>query len=394
MRLLTTNTPIPQLHVFPDTRKIPPYAILSHTWEHDEITLQELLQASFPSTTNNNIDTTAAADSSTTTTTTTPNHRLSQSIGLHGGPITPATPSSPISPVENAAVPLFARAGFLKIQRTCAVARVRDELAYAWVDTCCIDKTSSAELAEAINSMFAWYRGAAANRSSRHNTPPPPRRRNRRGASGEEDETTEEAPMESDRDRLARDLPRCRWFTRGWTLQELIAPREVVFFDREWNERGTKRELCELVSAASGVPWPLLVGKTSVEDYAVARRMSWAARRQTTRVEDRAYCLLGIFNVHLSLIYGEGEKAFARLQAAIVQSTPDLSIFAWADERPDAPLYSGVLADSPERFAMCGEVEFEVGDSAFANFSVTTRGIQSDASLLWVVLKPRWCWPR
>jgi hypothetical protein len=302
MRLLdTTPSPsgIPPMRNFIGSH-IPPYAILSHTWDQDEITLQHL----------------ASAD-----------------------------PSA-----------FQSKAGFLKIQQTCAVALARDGLAHAWVDTCCIDKTSSAELAEAINSMYAWYRDAAVCYVYLADLEP----------GGVED--------------LQRDLPRCRWWTRGWTLQELIAPREAIFFDKWWNCRGSKSQLAGLISAIMGIPEGLLRGEAQLSDFAVARRMSWAARRETTRVEDMAYCLLGIFDVNMLLIYGEGMKAFTRLQTTIIQSTADLSIFVWTDEQAPRPGYAGVLAESPRQFANCTNVELIPGDSAYLNFTLTARAIQTDDS--------------
>jgi hypothetical protein len=306
MRLLdTTPSPsgIPRMQDFIGAH-IPPYAILSHTWDQDEVTLQHL----------------TTADPQATTA-------------------------------------LRSKAGFLKVQKTCAVALARDGLAYAWVDTCCIDKTSSAELAEAINSMYAWYRDAAVCYVYLADLEP----------GGVED--------------LQRDLPRCRWWTRGWTLQELIAPREAVFFDRWWNCRGSKSELAGLISAITGIPEALLRGEAQLSDFAVARRMSWAARRETTRVEDMAYCLLGIFDVNMSLIYGEGRKAFRRLQTTIIQNTADLSVFVWTDESAPRPGFAGVLAESPRQFANCTDVELIPGDSAYLSFTLTARGIQTDASL-------------
>ncbi|EAQ90321.1 hypothetical protein CHGG_02256 [Chaetomium globosum CBS 148.51] len=302
MRLLeTAPAAVPKLHEFIGSHT-PAYAILSHTWDADEVTLQQL----------------AAAD-------------------------------------------LFALRGsarFDKIQGACALARTRDALDYVWVDTCCIDKTSSAELSEAINSMFAWYRDAAVCYVYLSDLKP-----------GEF------------RD-LFRDLPACRWFTRGWTLQELVAPRKVLFFDREWNYRGSKKELAQLLETITNIPMAVLRHEAELNHFAVARRMSWAANRETTRVEDVAYCLLGIFDVNLSLIYGEGIKAFARLQAAILQSTPDLSIFAWVDYSITRREYAGILANGPAQFAHCKEMGAAVGDLAHANFTMTTRGIQTDASLI------------
>ncbi|KAK4234578.1 heterokaryon incompatibility protein-domain-containing protein [Achaetomium macrosporum] len=312
MRLLeTSRSDIPKMHEFVGSQ-IPPYAILSHTWEDDEVTMQQLAAGEL-------------------------------NIGT-----------------------LQAKTGFRKIHRTCELARTWG-LRYAWVDTCCIDKTSSAELTEAINSMFAWYRDAwvcyVFLADLEHGTP--------------ED--------------LAVTLPKCRWFTRGWTLQELIAPREVFFYDKEWNYRGSKRMLASLLSTITGVPEALLRHDSELRDFAVARRMSWAARRKTTRLEDMAYCLLGIFDVNMSLIYGEGMKAFQRLQAAIVETTLDLSILAWTDDRKSCPPFSGVLAESPIRFAGCGNIELVHGDSAYVNlnFTITTRDYPRVVLDLFCILEGR-----
>ncbi|AEO64625.1 9df33e65-a608-457b-8d0c-f02dfb23ae30 [Thermothielavioides terrestris] len=341
MRLLETtptsaSSPVPAMREFVGAQ-IPPYAILSHTWADEEVTLQQL---------------------------------------QHGASAGPGTA---------AAMSLQARAGFRKVQQTCALARTRDGLAYAWVDTCCIDKRSSAELTEAINSMYAWYRDAAVCYVFLSDLEPSAFAAGAGGASAG-------GGSEAAADELARALPACRWFTRGWTLQELLAPREVLFFDKSWNYRGSKAGLAGLLSRITGIPEALLRGDAELGDYAVARRMSWAARRETTRVEDLAYCLLGIFDVNMSLIYGEGLKAFERLQAAIVQSTADLSIFAWTDDRNPSPMYAPMLAESPRQFAWCSSIEAAQGDSVYANFAVITRGVQTDASLLqgrWLVLDVR-----
>jgi hypothetical protein len=123
-------------------------------------------------------------------------------------------------------------------------------------------------------------------------------------------------------------LSKSRWFTRGWTLQELIAPRNVEFYSTDWQKIATKDELCGLLSSTTGIDEYILMGG-ELADVSVARRMSWASRRKTSRIEDIAYCLLGIFNVSLPLIYGEGLKAFQRLQEAIMNTTHDQSLFAW-----------------------------------------------------------------
>ncbi|KAF2400700.1 HET-domain-containing protein [Trichodelitschia bisporula] len=190
--------------------------------------------------------------------------------------------------------------GYEKIRQTCAQATL-DGLAYVWIDTCCIDKSSSAELSEAINSMFRWYAMASICYAFLEDDVPPFRQR----------------------------FLRSRYFTRGWTLQELLAPKDVIFYDRTWNRLGSKHELGELVSDVTGIDQRFLQHRAPLQAASVAARMSWASKRQTTRVEDTAYCLIGIFDVYMPLIYGEGQDAFIRLQEAILDSHHDTSLLAW-----------------------------------------------------------------
>ena len=130
-----------------------------------------------------------------------------------------------------------------------------------------------------------------------------------------------------------------RWFTRGWTLQELLAPQEVVFFNKDWVEIGTRRSSRAVIEEITGISKetlekPLCGSETCphiCRGHSVAQKMSWAALRKTTREEDRAYCLMGLFGVNMPLMYGEGgEKAFARLQQEIMRQSSDDSIFAWS----------------------------------------------------------------
>lgn len=119
-----------------------------------------------------------------------------------------------------------------------------------------------------------------------------------------------------------------RWFTRGWTLQELVAPANVEFYSKDWESLGSKSDLHALLTEITGIEERVL--RTGfLEDVSIAKRMSWAARRRTTRVEDRAYSLLGIFDVNMPLLYGEGIKAFIRLQEEIMRVSDDQSLFAW-----------------------------------------------------------------
>ena len=140
-----------------------------------------------------------------------------------------------------------------------------------------------------------------------------------------------------------------RWFSRGWTLQELLAPTHVKFFACDWRPIGSKMQLCSAVSEITGIAKSALLGKP-LNDFNVAERMSWAADRETTRTEDLAYCLLGIFGIHMSLLYGEGEQAFRRLQEVILGRTEDYTIFAWRSPVSRALINCSLLATSPNDF--------------------------------------------
>jgi hypothetical protein len=190
--------------------------------------------------------------------------------------------------------------GYGKIQ-FCGEQARRDGLKYFWVDTCCIDKSSSAELSEAINSMFRWYQKATrcyvylSDVSIR-----------KRKASDRSAECTWESAFRAS-----------KWFTRGWTLQELLAPRSVEFYSREGKSLGNKRTLEQQIHEITRVPAAAL-RENSLSQFDVEERFSWAKSRHTTRGEDKAYSLFGIFDVQMPLLYGEGEvKAFQRLREAI-----------------------------------------------------------------------------
>ncbi|KAH7082792.1 heterokaryon incompatibility protein-domain-containing protein [Paraphoma chrysanthemicola] len=193
--------------------------------------------------------------------------------------------------------------GYQKIDYTCIQA-LDDALEYAWVDTCCIDRSSSAELSEAINSMFDWYKKASVCYAY-----------------------LSDVVVE----RAASELPKSRWFTRGWTLHELLAPNQVAFFDVGWQRLGSKSGRAQLISEITKIDESALGAKGSSDlcKFSVAARMSWASRRRTTRVEDIGYSLLGIFEINMPLLYGEGTRAFVRLQEEIIRRTPDDSILAW-----------------------------------------------------------------
>lgn len=266
LRLLDTSTI--ELHEF-HSHETPPYAILSHTWGENEISYQDIMKLKYKKS-----------------------------------------------------------AGYEKVVRCCKLAASHD-LGYVWIDTCCIDKTSSAELSEAINSMCSWYGDAKVCYVylvdvclGRPYNP------------------------QSDEEIFCHS----RWFSRGWTLQELLAPRQLIFYGQDWLRIGDYSSLTSEISWATGIQryhleWPA--------QASVAAKMPWASKRQVTRIEDIAYSLLGLFGVNMPLLYGEGRQAFMRLQHEIVKEIDDESIFAWRDTSLDS---SGMFALSPAAFADCGDI--------------------------------------
>ncbi|KAF9880766.1 HET domain-containing protein [Colletotrichum karsti] len=291
MWLINVNTLKLEEHFNPDV----PYAVLSHTWGTEEVSFQEFKNS-------------------------------------------------------DEAVWSKKREGFRKIFETCRLASLLG-LHYAWVDTCCIDKTSSAELSEAINSMFQWYQSSRicfVYLADMHDT--------------------------AHSYTFYENLKACRWFTRGWTLQELIAPKMVTFYNSSWKLLGNKQTLARQLTWITGIDRAVLSNKVSLAEIPVGTRMSWAAKRQTTRLEDSAYCLLGLFEINMPLLYGEGTNAFARLQSEILQETNDLSLLAWTSDTTDPErlqLYSGVLATSPDQFVVCSNLEI-----------ISTQQLISDAEIL------------
>ena len=266
MRLLNTTPPLLAKEF--NESELPEYAILSHTWEKEEVLFSDL----------------------------------------------------PLLPNSAEANPVYA-----KILSFCDLARAQG-YRYAWVDTCCIDKTSTVELGEAINSMYRWYQKAGICHVYLRDYQP-------------------------DRD----ELKECKWFKRGWTLQELIAPCEINFYDKEWHLVGTKTQLRSRLCDITGIDERVLAG-ASPEICSIAERMSWAAGRETARQEDRAYSLLGLFDVSLPLIYGisSTRNAFIQMQEEILKHSDDQSIFAWGEGFSDQGRgHCGLLADSPDAFADC-----------------------------------------
>ncbi|KAK1832137.1 heterokaryon incompatibility protein-domain-containing protein [Podospora conica] len=293
MRLLKTAPGRPEFQDFLGD-EIPLYAILSHTWGRDEVSYQEALQYDI--------------------------ERLSTA------------------------------AGFKKIDETRAVAALHG-FGWVWIDTCCIDKTSSAELSEAINSMYLWYQQSAICYAYLSDV--------------------EEGGDES--------FAASRWFTRGWTLQELIAPEALIFFDKAWKEIGTKALLSQRISAITGISQDILKGLVGPDDSSIAQRMSWASQRETTRVEDMAYCLMGLFGVNMPMLYGEGKRAFLRLQEEIIKTSNDHSIFAWK-----SPGFHpcNFLAESPSCFADSNDIVPTPNAHAVGDIIINNKGIHLDVETI------------
>lgn len=188
------------------------------------------------------------------------------------------------------------KAGWKKIQ-FCAKQAAADGLQYFWMDTCCIDKKNAVELSAAINSMFRWYQNAARCYVYLSDVP----KANKVDDEGEWKET----------------FSTSRWFTRGWTLQELIAPRLVDFFDSEGERLGDKFSLVSDLYRITGIAKNALRGD-ALSNFSIAERRSWAKHRNTTIEEDEAYCLIGIFDISMALIYGETrDQAFWRLEEEV-----------------------------------------------------------------------------
>jgi hypothetical protein len=249
------------------------------------------------------------------------------------------------------------RAGYSKIKNLCDLAR-KQGFTYAWVDTCCIDKSSSAELSEAINSMYQWYQKSAVCYVYLFDVPVI--------ADGLGAEQFRKAFWES------------VWWTRGWTLQELIAPSEVEFYDSAWQYMGNKSTLKANIVSITGIDEAMLEG-ASPESFSLAKRMSWAAKRTTTRVEDMAYSLLGIFSVNMPMLYGEGDRAFLRLQEEIMKQSDDHSLFAWSSTDENS---RGLLARSPLDFQSCNKIVPSEVRWIQSPYSITNLGLSIDLPMV------------
>ncbi|KAI1362945.1 heterokaryon incompatibility protein-domain-containing protein [Xylaria arbuscula] len=249
------------------------------------------------------------------------------------------------------------KAGYAKIIGACNQAKA-DRLAYLWCDTNCIDKSSSAELTEAINSMYAWYRDSVVCYAYLADV-----------------RVFDTAGMGTE------EFRKSRWFTRGWTLQELIAPKEVRFFNVNWKHIGNRQGLGNIICEVTHIHRCALGNRDTISDYSIAQRMSWAAGRKTSRQEDIAYCLLGIFDINMPLLYGEGPKAFTRLQEEIIKVSVDQSIFAWDLLDGQRRTSVGILALSPDEFASCGAIVRDMNVAPWP-YTTTNLGVSIDLPMI------------
>lgn len=194
----------------------------------------------------------------------------------------------------------LSKAGYSKIQ-FCAQQAHRDGLRYFWIDACCIDKANFIELQHAINSVFGYFRGAARCYVLLSDVPSYNRK-----TDSEDGELS-----------CMRAFRYSRWFTRAWTLQELLAPHNLIFFSRNGEELGSRADLREIIHQITNIPIPALDG-IHLDYFSVEERLSWAHKRNATRPEDHVYSLLGLFGVFMPPMYGEGrDNAFKRLRREI-----------------------------------------------------------------------------
>jgi len=235
---------------------------------------------------------------------------------------------------------------------------------FVWIDTCCIDKTSNAELSEAINSMFRWYYNALVCLVY-----------------------LADVPTNLDLDEMESKVRESNWFERGWTLQELLAPQVVKFFNRGWGFEFNKIEKSDLIEEITRIDVRVLRNRYMLNETCTAKKMSWAASRTTTRKEDLAYCLLGIFDVNMPLLYGEGDKAFIRLQEEIIRQSGDLSIFAWGYDASMANGIHEIFAPSPAFFIGCSKLFRHRAPSGSSRAVITMNNITLSVRLSY--LRPK-----
>jgi hypothetical protein len=320
MRLIDTKTLV--LRDFFDSR-IPPYIILSHRWEDGEVTFRD----------------------------------VTESLNLRAP-------------------------GWTKIRRFCSIVR-KFGYRWAWVDTCSIDKTSSAELSEAINSMYKWYERSDTCFVYLHDVVYEAQDVLQLDITRTSTEVFRHSADSKSRNVIPSKstvsaFRESQWFTRGWTLQELIAPRNITFFDRDWRPFGSKDTLSDPISDITSIE--NIRNHSSLQQQSIATKMSWASKRNCTRSEDTAYSLMGLFDVNMPLLYGEGVRnAFRRLQLEILKVSSDESIFAWNDPDPDT---NSMLASLPAAFAQSSRINPFTPSIPRQPFAMTNKGLEITTVIL------------
>ena len=298
MRLLRTETL--KLHEFIGD-EVPPYAILSHRWgsSSDEPTFRDVSK---------------------------------DCMGMYPG-----------------------KPGFRKVKDACRVAKDRYPMYYIWIDTCCINKESSAELSEAINSMFMWYKNAVVCLAF----------------------LTDVKSNLGDVDTAFRAS---NWFTRAWTLQELLAPRNVEFFNNASELIGTKAAMYGLIEEVTSIPRSALTNSDCIWQFEIPERMIWASGRKAPRKEDIANSLMGLHDVNIPILYGEGERAFTRLQEEIIRQVDTITILQWgigtpnkqATRRfPELPLYVALNMEFEISCLVTGQVLAYSSKQIFSDSELT-----------------------
>jgi hypothetical protein len=227
-----------------------------------------------------------------------------------------------------------------------------------WIDICCIDKTSSAELSEAVNSMFKWYDYAEIRYVY-----------------------LSDVLGNGDVDQQWKEFANSRWFNRGWTLQELISPTIVIFVAQYWTVIGSRSSLLITIAQTTGIDRDLFsdgllsasrtLNHNRLTQYSVAQKMSWASKRQIIGVEDETCCLPGIFCVNMPLLYGEGKMPFIRLQKEIINRSSDHSIFAWNNQSEGI---NGFLTNSTDGVAGCSAIIEVLHATGLSPYGVTNKG--------------------
>ncbi|KAK7418291.1 hypothetical protein QQX98_004076 [Neonectria punicea] len=255
-----------------------------------------------------------------------------------------------------------ATASLQHIFKACSKARAWG-IGKLWAGSVCIDWSSSAGLSEAFNSMFEVFKSAQVSFAylSDVNTQeeqldggwerPNHSRKESNDLGGELDDAVQESespPNEPELDDAGKYIERSKWRRRVWVLQELVASRNMQFYDSQWQRVGSKKSLLPVLSSLFRIEIAVLEDSDCLPDISIACRMSWAAQFSTDQPEDMAYSLLGIFGVNMNIIYGEGQRAFLRLQEEILKDTTDASLFAW--QSTGSQQYRGLFANSPYEF--------------------------------------------